>query len=87
MRKMLIMQKSGETFPDGCKGLEVEVSLVGFMEPTESQRYWSVVSKESGGNDSMGETGEMGGARPQRAGQEVHGCLSSKVSFLFRVQV
>ena len=28
MRKMIAMQKTGETFPDRCKGLQIDISLV-----------------------------------------------------------
>lgn len=36
MGEMLTMQQFGE-IPDGCKGLQVVMSLVGIKEPTEGQ--------------------------------------------------
>lgn len=59
----------------------------GGHRPTEDQCDWSVLRKESGRKNSMGETGEKQGVRPRWTEQEVHGCLRSQVSSLFRVQV
>lgn len=55
MGETLTSQQSGEIFPDVYKGLEVGMSLVGVKEPTEGYHDWSVVRKEPGGNDNMGE--------------------------------
>lgn len=48
---MLIMQQPQETFPDGCKGLQVR------KDPTD----WSLQEKEPGGSESMGEAGQVHG--------------------------
>lgn len=73
---MFTMQKSGETFPDGYKGLQVEMSLVQVMESTEGQC-------------DRDDRPDWEGGRPPRSGQgkKSVGASAAKSLFLFRGQV